>query len=659
MRGVLPGSLVLALGAICAEGAHAQCPAVGADTGCGSLITVTQTGATVIQTGQGPYVGSDDTLIGVVNNSTLPIYSLDLASVNDIFGFDGDGIDTYGVAGNSQDNTGYGGPNAYFTNDTTSLAGRVNFITPIAPNGGTAFFSLENVLTAGQGCTSLLNNAVPKPAGGGTTITTTFIPQGTDPSTGSPYTLASAAQVCGFIGWDWQQTITTLPLPLPGNSFNAIATPATPPVTPFNDPPPSGYNYMLPVPPGPLDAPQLPVYWDPFNGPYDSGFALSANETATQLTFFDGPADPCLPGAQDAATTALGDSACGGVGVRAPAGSTINFTTHLVGLQGALPGAAVVDTGIGFDWNSNFNGTNGHIAVLPSFTPTDPGSGTGGITVTGYTALTSYNGVAVTAINGVANPFAPSPLLAAVLPESRSVQIGATATAFATIINTSTVAGTGCTIAPAGTPPLTFHFQTTDPTTNQVTGTLDAPVTIAAGGQQTFVVGLTPTAAISPNDMGMNFTCSNTTPAPIKTGLNTLLISSAATPTADVVAVAGTMSRDGILHLPGAAGSSSFVVATINLGAGSAITATVDLGGATLPVTVSICQTNPTTGVCISPPSSLTQVQDNPNNTPTFGIFATATGAIPLDPANSRIFVEFTDSSGAMRGKTSVALETQ
>ena len=49
----------------------------------------------------------------------------------------------------------------------------------------------------------------------------------------------------------------------------------------------------------------------------------------------------------------------------------------------------------------------------------------------------------------------------------------------------------------------------------------------------------------------------------------------------------------------------------------------------------------------------------NANATPTFGIFATATGSVPFDPANNRIFVQFGDEGGVVRGSTSVAVETQ
>jgi hypothetical protein len=90
----------------------------------------------------GPYDGSDDTYIGVINNGSSPITSFHLSSSQDIGGFDGDGIDTYGAPSNTTDTTGYGGPNAFYTNNT-GTAVTVNFLTPIATGGGTSYFSLE------------------------------------------------------------------------------------------------------------------------------------------------------------------------------------------------------------------------------------------------------------------------------------------------------------------------------------------------------------------------------------------------------------------------------------------------------------------------------------------------------------------------------------
>ena len=49
----------------------------------------------------------------------------------------------------------------------------------------------------------------------------------------------------------------------------------------------------------------------------------------------------------------------------------------------------------------------------------------------------------------------------------------------------------------------------------------------------------------------------------------------------------------------------------------------------------------------------------NAGFTPTYSVFATATGTVPFDPAVNRIVVTFTDGGGALRGSTSVAVRTQ
>jgi hypothetical protein len=100
---------VLALSTLMPVANAGTCPAFGADTDCGVIITITDTGATVSFTGQGPYDSVEDTLVGVVNNSKLPIRSIVVTSGQPVFAFDGDGIDTYGAPGNPMDSTGYGG----------------------------------------------------------------------------------------------------------------------------------------------------------------------------------------------------------------------------------------------------------------------------------------------------------------------------------------------------------------------------------------------------------------------------------------------------------------------------------------------------------------------------------------------------------------------
>jgi glucose/arabinose dehydrogenase len=250
-------------------------------------------------------------------------------------------------------------------------------------------------------------------------------------------------------------------------------------------------------------------------------------------------------------------------------------------------------------------------------------------------------------------------LVAAVLPNSRSVQVGVTATAFATIINGGAGTATACGLLLVTSLPATFSYQTTNPATNQVTGFPDTPVNIAAGGAQTYVFALTPSAPIAPTDVQVDFDCANLNPAAIVPGLNTLLFSASNTPVPDIVALAVTTSNDGILNVPGANGVGAFAVATVNVGAGGSITASADTGTSSLPVNIILCQTDPATGQCISSIASSITTTINANATPTFGIFVQSTGNVPFDPATNRIFVRFKDAGNVTRGSTSVAVRTQ
>jgi virginiamycin B lyase len=262
-------------------------------------------------------------------------------------------------------------------------------------------------------------------------------------------------------------------------------------------------------------------------------------------------------------------------------------------------------------------------------------------------------------IGRITVPGFADPIVAAVLPSSRSIEVGGTATAFATMINAGQTTANGCAIVPVTSVPASFLYQTTDPTTNAVTGSPNTPVSIAAGRPQSFVIALTAAAAVVPTTVTLGFDCSGIDAAPSNTGLNTLLYSASATPVPDIVALAATANNDGTLHITGTSGSSAFAVATVNVGAGSAITATANTGSATLPLAIFLCQTNPQSGQCLAPPAANVSTTINANATPTFAFFATANGAVPFIPQTNRIFVQFSDATGVIRGSTSVAVETQ
>ena len=251
-------------------------------------------------------------------------------------------------------------------------------------------------------------------------------------------------------------------------------------------------------------------------------------------------------------------------------------------------------------------------------------------------------------------------LFASVLPASRSVQVGTTATIFATIINAGSETAAQCSIEPGeGSPPMDLTYQTTD-AGNLPVGTPGAPVDIAAGGLQSFLVAIAPQSVFDATDVALAFTCQNAEPVTTITGVNTVLLSSDASPVADVIALAATVTNDGIAQLDPASGAGFFALASINVGAAADISVAVDTGGVSLPVAIELCQTNPLDGQCTNPTTPSTDAVDlfvGANETPTFTIIVTASETVALDPANHRLFVRFRDASGSVRGATSVAVE--
>lgn len=248
-------------------------------------------------------------------------------------------------------------------------------------------------------------------------------------------------------------------------------------------------------------------------------------------------------------------------------------------------------------------------------------------------------------------------LVAAVLPSSRSTAINIPTTVYATMINTSGHEADGCAIR-TSQPNVTISFQPTNPASNQPQGRPNAPVIIPTGGSQSFVLTLTSSIALQAVDLPISFTCTNTQPAPITSGLDTLLLNVAATAPTDIVALAVTATNDGVLALASELDAKAFAVASINLGPEAQITVTPDFGDfSTLPVTLSICQTT-IGGACMAAPTPSVALDFKSGATPTFGIFAVANGPVPFAPSAVRISVLFTDANGVLRGRTSIAPKT-
>jgi hypothetical protein len=210
--------------------------------------------------------------------------------------------------------------------------------------------------------------------------------------------LNSAATACGFAGFDWQQTIDQSP----GGVFaeDQQPNPMAPTVpylpNPLLDPPLGGYTYQFPSnytggSPEynkalgwskylPNFATANPFYYSPLDIPpgcteaNKSGCVLKVTSDAGQtLNFFDKPQNATCP----------------------PTSPCFAFTTQLVGVCGAVT-SACTSSGpsaplYAWTWYSNFNGSSGGVSdpETSSLYAPDPGSGTGGVTVT------SINGVAI------------------------------------------------------------------------------------------------------------------------------------------------------------------------------------------------------------------------------------------------------------------------
>jgi hypothetical protein len=150
-----------------------ECPAIGSNTSCAILVIINPGGSlTILQDNtQGPYDGSDDTLVGVLNNSGTTVPSITLSSSTlSPFGFESDGICIYTFVGSGYcsgayyktDPGDYAGPANTFSNISASgSTGTVVFTGGLAP-GAATYFSLESSLTASSLSGGL--GGVPAPA---------------------------------------------------------------------------------------------------------------------------------------------------------------------------------------------------------------------------------------------------------------------------------------------------------------------------------------------------------------------------------------------------------------------------------------------------------------------------------------------------------------
>jgi len=167
-------TLVAMAGLFAAGSARAAtiCPVtVNTNTDCGFILTIgsggTVTGAAVA--GANAYDGSDDALVGIINNSgatfTGSIALSGSGTGGGIFEFEGDGICIYtNAAYCATAATGYEGPITTFSGiNAAGTSGLVNVVGLAA--GATTYFSLESSpasITGGGGIT--VGGSTPEPS---------------------------------------------------------------------------------------------------------------------------------------------------------------------------------------------------------------------------------------------------------------------------------------------------------------------------------------------------------------------------------------------------------------------------------------------------------------------------------------------------------------
>jgi len=397
----------------------------------------------------------------------------------------------------------------------------------------------------------------------------------------------------------------------------------------------------------------IPVDAGPTRLAYGGGMLFVANSTANDISVIDpvgltvtttitGINQPNAMFLSPQGTTlyvvAAGDNAVDIIPLTGPAAYSIAATIP-VG-RGATNAEITTDGNEAYVLNTTDNSISVLSLVTNSVTQTITGLGT---------------------VKSMAIGAAPTTIVGAVLPGSRSVQQGNIATVFATMINAGENIVSACRInlPTQQSAPLTLTATTTDPTTNAVIGIPNEPVDLTPGVPQTFLLSFQASAVTSMTTQPLQFFCEHIAPATYVPGVNSVDLAFGATATADVIALAATSSNDGIVRIPlSSNGAGAFAVASANVGATGALTVTADFGGASLPVSTLLCQTDPTSGQCLAPPAASVPVTITANATPTFSIFATAGASVAASPAANRIFVRFLDSQGVSHGSTSVAVQT-
>lgn len=267
-------------------------------------------------------------------------------------------------------------------------------------------------------------------------------------------------------------------------------------------------------------------------------------------------------------------------------------------------------------------------------------------------------------------------LSAATAPNARAVELGDTATIFATIINSGDQDATGCIVRldEHGAARATLDWQRTD-ASNIAIGAPNEPFTVPAGGSQTLVLGFTPTTTLFGTHLAVEYVCDEAA-APSVTGTNDIHLRAApsGTAVADVIMILQTLSGDGVVRISENGRRGVAAGALVNIGAAADILldGVLPIGRYTnalgpldaLAEQVLVCLTN-ASGQCLEEPAWGVSIDGLGPDPVTFNVYVYdhLEGAIPFWPEfirlGARVMQRGDGSDGwedGVSGVTSVAV---
>jgi hypothetical protein len=251
-----------------------------------------------------------------------------------------------------------------------------------------------------------------------------------------------------------------------------------------------------------------------------------------------------------------------------------------------------------------------------------------------------------------ANALSAPVLVNSILPTSRSVQVGNTATVFSTVLNGGGITASGVTLSMISSPFGNFSYQQADCATNVLIGNINPSIDIPGGEARCYMLSFTPTAPFETKDVQIQVQASNAPSTGILPGINTWTLRATSVAGPDIIALTTTTD----FHQVACTGTLPFAVAMSNVGAAvSQVTVTADTGSASLPLSFLIQESNPVSGVIIGD-NILENVGTAENRTVV--VWVTFNRCISFDPAANRIFIHFKDGSNNLIGSTSTAVST-